>query len=173
MQDLTVSLPLKVLCAADATDATFPARAPTVTEPVAATSPGVIEAASGSGWGQGNLLLMPFGAGADDETFSVRVWGWRKVAGTTVLWVPVLLCEVLCTLGTAVGVAGTAVDASHRFADVLALTTGNANVSVETVSPSGNLPAHFVIDAKGAAKLECTFAKGTTSAGMNALWTGY
>ena len=149
---------------ANATDASFPSRVPTTTEPAGA---GVLDLAALAGRMPDNLLLVPFGTGNDGDAFNLRVIGWRKVAA---LWVPVLLAEIACTLSAAAGVAGAAVTDSERFADALSLTTGNANVSAEVISPGGDLVAHALIDVKGFARVELTFAVAAGATGMNALY---
>lgn len=166
----TVSQPFRRALATDSTDSAFPSRIPTGTEP---TGNGVIDLAPvGGGVIPNAVLLVPIGTGGDNDTFSVRLIGWRRL-GTeraTVLWVPVVLVELACTLCAVVGVAGRLVAATERFADTLTLVTGNDDISIDIVSPTGDVVAHALTDLKGSTKFELTFdstAAGTTA--MNCL----
>lgn len=153
----------------DAADSSFPAKVPTATEP---SGDGVINLSNGSGNVPNALVVAPFGVGGDNDTFSVRVIGWRKVgyAPSESIWVPVVLVELACTMSTVTGVSGRLVTDSHRFVDTITLVSGNDDISVDIVSPTGNVLAHAVVDLKGFQKVEFTFdstAAGTT--GMNCL----
>lgn len=152
----------------NATDTSFPARIPTATEPTAdagtATGQATIDLLHRGATGnavRNAAVLYPYGTGDDNDVFAMRAYGWRRIRGngTTLadLWVPTLLCELTCTMGAIVGVAGTPILAAERFCDTLALVTGNDDVSIDIVSPTGDQPAHAVIDTKGSAKLEMTF----------------
>lgn len=171
---LTHSGPLQKARSVNATDTSFPAKIPTNTEPTldagTATGQATIDLLQRGQLGaavRNAAFLMPFGTGDDDDVFAMRLYGWRRIPGngttTRDLWVPVLLCELTCTMSTQVGVAGTPVVATERFCDTLALVTGNDDVSIDIVSPTGNVPAHAVVDVKGSAKLEFTFDMTTGS----------
>lgn len=141
----------------NSTDGSFPAKIPTVTEP---TGAGVIAWAGRTG-----LLLIPYGTGADDSTFDVKIIGWAKI-GT--LWVPALVAQVAVTLSTIVGVAAAEIVATERFADTLALTKGLGTI----VNPVGDTqPASLMIASQLAAfeKLEFVFDLGTATA-ANAIY---
>lgn len=148
----------------NATDSSFPSRIPTTTEP---SADGVIDLAPLAGRVADNLLLIPYGTGSENDTFDLRVIGWRKV---DTLWIPVILAEVACTLSAAVGVASAPVINSERFVDTLSLTIGNQNASAEVVSPGDDVLAHLMLDVKGFSKVEITFAIDTGATGMNALY---
>jgi len=164
-------------------DATsFASKVNTLTEP---TGDGVHNV----GWGpppgpQGGvtynaILIHPYAVAGDNDTFSMRVIGWSLVRGSgTVrdLWIPTILCELACTCSADVGVANSAVLATERFADTLALvgTSGTLGTNVDVFSPTGNVKGHAVIDLKGSQKLEFTFDSTSAGAtGMNALFKGY
>jgi len=159
--------------AANATNATFPSKVPTITKPSGA---GVIELCSPDkgAVAQNGIVLIPYGTGSDNNTFELRVIGWRLVTndeGKAGLWIPVLLVELHCTLSAAVGVAGATVVNTERFADTISLTTGNDDVSVDIVSPTGEIIAHAMLDLKGFNLVETTFSinsGGTTD--MNCLY---
>ena len=162
----------------NATDNGFPSRIPTGTKPsgtggaaAQASASAVIE--FGPGITQNSLMLIPFGAGSNDNTFSLRVIGWTLVDegnSEEFIWVPVVLCELAVTLSsTPVGLANKVVNGSQLFADTITVTTGNANVSTEAVSPTGNVVAHAVVDVKGFELVEVTFTTGGSATSCNAL----
>lgn len=169
----TLKGPYAKTLAANSTDTSFPSRVPTITQPVNAV--GSLDGAT-----QANgVLLLPYAVAADGDTFSMRLIGWRWVgAGNTVgvqLWIPTVLAEFACTCSTPVGVAGGYLGATDRFCDTITLvgTTGNANVSVEIVSPANDTIAHILADLKGCQFFETTFdsTSAGTAAGMNAIYS--
>lgn len=156
-------------------DDDFPVLATTATEP---TGNGVIAWAgafsmpTGSGKNDQSspanqspnwLMIVPFGDGAEDATFSLRLSGWDRI-GT--MWVPVTICELACTLGASTGVDGADVSASELFADTIAETVGAA--SLQVISPTADQIGIVVVDALAFRKLQLTAALGTAT-GANAL----
>lgn len=174
---VTQSSPLAKALATDAVDASFPAIVPTQTLP---SGNGVITFGSDpnqgslpSGVGPQNLLILPYGVGADNATFSLRLYAWRGISNAnTVLYVPNLLCEVACVVtANAPGVAGSVLGATYLFADTIALvgTSGNANVNVVLLSPADDASiASALVACQGAQLLQVTFDLGTATA-ANAL----
>lgn len=151
---------------ANTTANAFAARGDTLTEP---TGDGVIDLAAGAGkTAVSSVLFRFFGAGSDDQTGSVRVYGVRRSGSA---WVYTLLFQGTFTLSTAVGVAGGPVGAAERYADTVARTTGVENVADQIVSPTGNVAAHLLLDAKGHQKLFVEPIVGTATS-VNALWAG-
>ena len=155
--------PLSKAAATNATDSSFPSRVATLTQP---SGGGVFNLSCQGNKTRSNVLIIPFGAGADNATMSVRVIAWRFV---TTLWIPLIVCEVSCTLSTSVGVAATEVLNTDRFADTLSLTFGNAGVDCQIFSPANNTPAHVMLDAKGASLIELVFTTGGSATSCNAL----
>lgn len=169
----------------NATDASVPARTPTLTEPsglgdsaAQATASGVIDLRNGGAAGspvQNRARITPYGAGSDTNTFTMRVIGWSRVtfrAGDATtepkyLWVPRTLAEFTCTLSTPVGVAGGAAINTDRFCDTIVRTIG-ADTSSEVISPANDTVAHVTVDLKGCAKLEITFGTGSSATSCNA-----
>lgn len=144
------------------TDSTFPSKAPTATAP---TGDGVIGDPIVQGapsWVQ----IIPFGDGADNATFDLRVIGWK--VSDLGLWVPTILAQAACTLSAAVGVASTEVLATQRFTDTITLTQVQANVDSKLSSPTGDLVASFQVETRGSALIEVIFDLGTAT-GANAL----
>ena len=147
-----------------ATSATgsFPSKVPTATQP---TGDGVVGDPIVQGAPQ-YIQVIPFGDGADDSTFDLRVIGWK--VSDLGLWVPTILAQAACTLSTAVGVNTYEVTASQRFADTISLTQVRADVDSKLSSPTGNLIASFQVETRGCAFIEVTFNLGTAT-GANAL----
>lgn len=148
------------------TASSFTAKTPTGTEP---TGNGIISFTQ-SLQVPNFLELLPYGAGDDDDEFSMRVWAWRQFRASN-LWIPKLLCEVACVMCTATGVAGTDVVATERFVDAITLVFGNDGESVRRLSPGSNLIASLLVDVQGAQKVELDFDMTTGSpTNANALY---
>lgn len=134
--------PLNKAHATNSSATSFAAKVATVTEPAGT---GVINVQ-----GADTVELMPYGTGADDTTFDMRVIGWRALRGT---WVPTQICTISCTLSTAVGDGGGQLTTSERFADTITVGSGIA------VAPSvaANTPALVSIDSSGFEYVEMIF----------------
>lgn len=175
--------PLKRALTTNAATSSFASKVPTVTEP---TNDGVINLILGGGaviheW----MLLWPIGLGADNDAFSLRVLGWRKISQgqgvTDTLWMPTLLYEFSCTISAAVGVAASPVLNTERFADTITIVTqgkytdaDSGGVStrgnVEVTSPTNDLIAHVKAPLKGMEKIEFQFDQTTNTPTMNVLY---
>ncbi len=173
----TLTTGLVILRGTNTTDSSFPSRIPTATEPTglggaaAQTTSAVIDLTPGQGASLGSTqcnraIIIPYGTGADNTTFDMRVYGWFSVKSRSGgdnaskrLWIPVLLAEVNCTLSAQVGVAGKWLVAADRLCDTIAIasTSANQGVSIDVVSDANDTGAHLVVDLKSAQKLECTF----------------
>lgn len=126
-----------------------------------------------------NLVRMCFfGTSAADQTFKARVFAVDYVVERdadmvkeSAGWMFTPLFEVLVTLGTQPGIAGTVVNENQFFADTIALvgTAGNDDVSVDIVSPADNTCAHIVADLKGAQKFDVIFDRNSSAASCNGL----
>lgn len=171
----TLSQPFRLVRSANDSSSAFAAKLPTAAKPWGG---GVIDLGGFGVANQNGILLAPFGTGSDGNTFSLRVLAWHWISDPTItkalttLWVPFLLCELSVTLSSAnPGVAGTVVGSSNYFAKSISLTTGNANVSAETVSPAtGGILAHAAADMKGAEMIEVIFSTGSSATDCNALY---
>lgn len=125
---------------------------------------------------QNGVVFMPYGLGNDNDAFKMRVYGWRYIdRGTaTRLWIPMLLCDVTCTIdSTLVGIASAAIIETEFFADTITITGTSANddVSIDIISPAdGLMPAHFVLDLKGCLAFSCGFDDTTGTPSMNSLF---
>ena len=153
---------LSKIRAASSTDSTFPSRVPTATAP---SGDGVIGDPIVQGapdWVQ----VIPFGDGADNATFDLRVIGWK--VSDLGLWVPTILAQAACTLSAAVGVNTYEVTASQRFVDTMTLTQVLTNVDSKLSSPTSDLVGSFQVQTRGCALIEIIFDLGTAT-GANAL----
>jgi hypothetical protein len=154
----------------------YVAKDPTATEPTGtgttATNASVINTAPNGVASYNAILLIPYGAGADDATFSVRVIGWKSIGGngTTGLWIPFVLAELAVTLCTAVGVSAKIIVDTERFADTLVATKGNTTTSVDITSQADNTIAHAGVALKGSQKVELSFTTGGSATNCNALY---
>lgn len=170
----------------NATDNGFPSRLITAARPsgvgdnaAQATASAVFDLGGGEfATGQNRAFVKPFGAGANNATFSMRLIGWNRVYGrtgndpNTSVWDPTVLGEFACTLSsTPIGLAGKILIATDLFADTITVTgtTANQGVSVDVVSPANDTPAHLIIDIKGLQLLELTFTTGGSATSCNAL----
>ena len=148
--------------ATSSTDATFPAKAPTATQPSGAGVVGDPIVQGSPEW----IQVVPFGDGADNSTFDLRVIGWK--VSDLGLWIPTVLAQAACTLSAAVGVDTYEVTSSQRFAGTIVLTQVQANVDSKVSSPTGDLVGSFQVQTRGSAFIEITFDLGTAT-GANAL----
>ena len=188
----TLGQALRRVRTTNATDNGFPTRLPTRTEPTGtgnnaaqASASAVINlsnsfAGGGSGAVQNRVIILPYGVGANNNTLSFRVLGWRYLieGGDAIqaMWIPVPLGEFSVTLSsTPVGVAGGLLGTSQLFADTITLTgtTANDDISIDLVSPANDTIAHLVMDMKGFQKLEVIFTTGGSATSCNALVSLY
>lgn len=169
-----------------ATDNGFPSKLITATEPAPslgtnaaqATSAAVIQFGSGGPYSQNGIFIKPYGVGADNNTFSMRLIMWTQILQqdgdpTVTVWDPTDLFEVQCTLSaTLVGVAGKVVVDTDLFADTITITgaTAIANVNVTINSPANNRPAYILVDGLGGKLLEAVFTTGGSATAGNAIW---
>lgn len=182
---LTLSHEFQKVRVTNATDNGFPSRVPTATEPTGtgnsaaqATASSVFTIANSNGILAPNIaIIVPFGAGSDTNTMSMRVIGWRTCGSnnpTTMLWVPVMLIEAACTLSTPTGVGSRILASTDRIADTIAQTYPSAPVAgVEIGSNGANVGAYFKVDLSGFRKVEFTFTTGGSATNCNALAAWY
>lgn len=153
---------IKALAANDTSNA-FASVLATTTEPVLTATHAVLNALSG----MATLKVLVFGAGADNATTAMRIFGWEKNENNTVLWLPTLICEVDAILSGAVGIAGAGCINTDRFADSLVNTNSYGVVLVPTV-PADHI-ASVEVDITGFEKVSLIF-KRTTATNTNALY---
>ncbi len=175
---------LRRALAVNSTATSFASKIPTVTKPFA---DGLIAVANG----EDTLDLFPFGAGADDITFDIRVTGWRRTvpssseyrigvgaksafldsngANAGVLWLPTPIVEASCVCSAIIGIAGAVAINTDRFVDAITITKG-VGVAPTVTADSG--AAMLKCDVTGFALIEVTF-DSTGSTNSNALYALY
>jgi hypothetical protein len=168
LKEVDVATPPQVFrraLAVNSTATSFAAKIPTVTRPFA---DGVIMVN-----GADTLEVQPFGAGSDNDTFDIRVTGWRKAVPSSpeqrlgpggrsafiepaggVLWIPKVICEISCTLSAIIGIAGAVAINTDRSADTLTLNKGVALLDTVVADSAG---ASFLCDVSGSELIEITF----------------
>lgn len=125
-----------------------------------------------NGFGANCVKFMPFGIGADGNTFDMRVIGWLKTADTPVTWIPTVIGQFACTVSsTLTGLAGGSVLNTEYFADTIAPTYGSS-VGIDVVSPANDVNALIAIDLRGFELVEVQFDVGTITS-ANALYSTF
>lgn len=168
------------------TSSSFVSKIPTITEPAngtdSATATWVQELALTTkqpGMLTQNLVkIIPYATASNDNTFSMRVVGWTAqppVNNAPQLWIPVLLCDVLCTASsTFPGITGYSPSNAELFCDTIAATIPAASpgnqqiISPGTVTANSGI-AHIIVDMEGFLKLEVHFSTGSSATDCNAL----
>lgn len=138
---------------------------------------GVIDlGADRGGYVPNGLLIIPYGTDTSAQTFLLSAFAWDMIpagtgaAGDKDTWQAYLLASFQCTLCTLTGLALSPVNASQLYCGTITITAGNANVSAEAVSPTGNIKASILLDTKGAALVELRFARNGSAASMNSIY---
>lgn len=146
----------------NSTTANFSSKIPTTTKPTLdLTSPSGVIGCKGFA----DLTIIPIGTDTAAQTFKIRVIGWKSITAPdkTLLWVPTLIAEMTCTLGSITGVAGTAVPAANLFANAITLTYGKG------VLHQGSLIAQIRVPVEGYEMVELDFDRNASAASANAL----
>lgn len=161
--------------ATNANTSEFASKIPTLTEP---TNDGVVHLTRHTGLVPCRLKVWFIGLGADNDAFSARFIAWdRHGTATPFLWVPTIICELGAIVGAAVGVAGSPVLATERFADTLTIVTEptitadtTRQGTIEVSSPANDLIAHAIIPFWPCDKFEVAFDQTTNTPTMNCLY---
>ncbi len=113
------------------------------------------------------LQIIPFATDGENDTFSMRVWGWDKTNDTTPVYVPQLLAQFAVTLGS---ISGTAVAANTVMADTIVLTYGDSTTPL--VSPANDLSASVILHTRGCRYIEFDWdlSGAQEAVSMNAFW---
>lgn len=171
-----------------ATKGSFTAKIITRTKP---SGDGVVDMFESTGIEEGSITqflnIFPFGIGADNDAFVLRVWGWSRIKqGQTTpaddQWFPRVLATITCTLSTFVGLAGASAKGilnTERFADTVALvaTTGEAKITADTTnggtcefySPADDTPGFLNFQTRGIELLEFDQKASVNTPTANAL----
>lgn len=160
----------------------FPSRIPTTTKPIADPATATGQAAISFTDGIGGVIpskitIIPLLVGNDNVTGSLRLIGWKRIHGTSqinTLWIPITLLTIDATASAAVGISGSPVPNTYRFADTIDLPadTGEpvkeADVTdtgtVTRYSPKNDTVAWVEVDdLKGCELFELTTNVGTAT----------
>jgi hypothetical protein len=116
------------------------------------------------------INLIPFGTNGNDDTFDMRLWGWKQViksAGNDddAVWVPFMLADLSIVLGN---IAATAIGADHLMADTITVNEG----TVEEISTADDTVASILVHLRGASKFQFSFdlAGAQEATGANCYW---
>ncbi len=126
------------------------------------------------------IELTPYGLGADNDVFSVRVVGIRRIpqplADGRVQFFRQKIATLACTISAAVGLAGGHVLNTERFADAITVTTEGTKAADVTragtttvYSPADDSPASAIVPLVGFEAYELEFDQTTGTPTMNAL----
>lgn len=124
------------------------------------------------------LNLIPIGTDANNETFDMQVWGWKRGVSSSgddqAEWTPILLLQLAVTLGN---IDASAVYGTNSFmADTLTVTHGQDDAGSDLVAPistAADFPASCRLHLRGCELVEFEFSNnGKTAATMNCLWAG-
>ena len=165
----------------------FPSLADSLTPPPSdqgtAAGRATIELAPSAGEVPNYIQLWPYGLGSDNDTFSMRIIGWRRIvpcdSNGMCQWTPHIIAEIACTISTAVGIAGGQVLNTERYADTITIVseptitaaTTREGASLILNSPANNTRANIILCTEGCEKLELQFDQTLGTPGMNALYT--
>lgn len=113
--------------------------------------------------------LLFISQSAADQTYGVRLWGWRKL-GT--LYVPHLLGELSLTAGARVGIAGATIDDTWYFPDAIIVDDDNTRgESVEAHVSGTDGTSHVTFDATGFQYVEAEVSCESSAAAVRAFYT--
>lgn len=133
------------------------------------------------------VQVWPFGVSANDDAFAIRTYGWTRVGAgqqPNEIWIPAVISEFTCTMSSFGGLAGAPVINTELFCDLVVavaarlldrvIGAGTAvNSDYYAVTPSGDIPAMFMIPTFGFELLQFDFHQVTNTPTMNALVRGY
>lgn len=111
------------------------------------------------------IQLMPYGVGANNNTFDMRLWGWSVTMDTVPVYIPQLLLELNVTLGN---IDGTVIAANAFLADTIAIAKGDTTSPI--ISPANDTPASVLAHCRGCRYLEWDFDSTSSSPAMNCWW---
>lgn len=148
----------------NSTEGDFIVPVPQADEPVSVDSSTPTANSVVVGCGGSQTFLYPFGTDADNETFSINVYLWKKCAAssttTSNLWVPFYVGGFDVTLSSTLnGVAGGLISDSEYLADTITeMATNTWDDRLVTVrSYANNQLAEIAINTEGYEKLEVRF----------------
>jgi hypothetical protein len=171
---MVYALKLRRARTTSSTSTGFTAKAPTATKPSGAGVFDLFDRGTGLGLEPhvpSHILIQPWGTNGNNDTFSMRLWGWNQVESSGTdheAWIPFLLAELTVVLGNVAGI-GT----DEFLADTIAVTDGSGEEYFRNLhSPESDTPASIILHLKGAELIEFDFdlAGGQEGVAMNAYW---
>ncbi len=177
---LSSCLPLRKAFGTSPTGASYTAKVPTTTKPTLALGSGGTSLTSGfhETCGEGSQIvqsfigIMPYATAANNVTFLMRVWGWKRFsiltdANTPYLYVPRLLLDVTCTAGNIAAGLGT----NTFFADTIVVSgTTPGDSTALFITPTGDVAGSIKLDIFGSNWIEFDFGLNSSATATNALW---
>lgn len=109
-----------------------------------------------------SICVVPFAEGDPGGQFWLRLWGWRRLGKdpNTEIWIPLLLSQMLCVLGTQMGFKNREITQRERFVSQIV----GANAVNDRVS-------YAVVGLRGCQKFQFDIAQGSVGPAYgNALW---
>jgi hypothetical protein len=117
------------------------------------------------------IQFIPFGTNGQDDTFEMRVIGWRVTTDSTPLYIPELLVELAVTLGN---ISGTAIAANTVMADTIVVNEGPSDGPfMSVISTADDTSASIAVHTRGCSLLEFDWdlAGAQEAVSMNAYYT--
>ncbi len=177
---LSSCLDLRKAFGTSPTSSSYTAKVPVAVEPTLANGSGGTSLTSGvhricepgSKIIQSFIGIMPWSTAANNNTFLMRVWGWKVFpiltsATAPYLYVPRLLLDVTCTAGNIAAGLGT----NTFFADTIVVSgTTPGDSGALFITPTGDCAGSIKLDIFGSNYIEFDFGTNSSSTAMNALW---
>lgn len=119
--------------------------------------------------GPGYLHLIPYGTDGENDTFDMRVYGWRKVSGITA-WAPYLIVDISIILGN---LAADGLGTGNFLADSITLNDGiPAGPFSGILNNSEDLSGGILVHTLGAQYItfDWDLAGGQEAVSMNCLF---
>ncbi len=150
--------------------------------PTQPTGNGVFQAGQNGMISPRRIKIIPFAHGNAGLQFSMRVFAWEQLYGSgnenSIVWVPLLLVELLCTIcnqpGPAEGYPGSITSLlgpTDQACDTISVVQGNlGNLGfVTSTGPGTDLIAFAMLDLTGPKLIQFDFQQ-SDPVEMNAMW---
>jgi hypothetical protein len=177
---MRVAGPLQKACVANVNAAAFTAKTAAQLTVPSGNAVNQIAAVDGGGGRLPNRIrIYPYGLGANNDAFALRLWSWYRGHNPDT-WYSSILTQINCTMSAYTGVAGGQVLNTEAFADTISLValigepTYTADVTrfgrVELYTPANDTPAWVELPLREPELLEWDFDQTTNTPTMNALY---
>lgn len=139
-----------------------------------------------SGQVRKKIEVWPYGLGANNDAFTLRLIGWNRIAKDPSLteqreiWVPGILGDFACIMGNFTGLAGFPVLNTEFFCDTITQTNaqeptklGNSTLLdgfTKRYTPANDTPARMHVHLEACEAIEFQFDNTTNTPSMNALY---